>query len=185
MIQGGFDLPSVYAGEPRQKLLYSCSITEVLKEGRDRHARAAKNPDPAKFVGVSFNGLTRFPVFHVNISLSQRFTIQGRVKNCRLTGRSECPRPRPDQPRRSRIHNVSVRPPNNLFQSLERAFFKRLDMSYVCSINDGHEVSMLFHSAAAPTSRLQVATWGIELAQYSRRRSALASAVVGVLGDSG
>ena len=44
---------------------------------------------------------------------------------------------------------------------------------------------MLFRSAAARTSRLQVAAWEMELARYSRLRSALASTVVGVLGVSG
>ena len=81
--------------------------------------------------------------------------------------------------------DVSVRSSSNSSRALTGLFFKRLDMSSICSINYGHEVSMLFRSAAARTSRLQVAAWEMELARYSRLRSALASTVVGVLGVSG
>ena len=74
VIQCGFDLPSLDAGEPFQKLVYGGAVTEIFEQGGHGHARAAKHSSPAEFVRAPFDSCTPLPIRHPVTSLSKRST---------------------------------------------------------------------------------------------------------------
>ena len=76
MIQGRLR-PSIFLRRGTiPELLHGGPIAEILKEGGDGHARAAKDPGPANFVRVSFDSLTRFQSFMLS-SLFRRVRCDG------------------------------------------------------------------------------------------------------------
>ena len=65
MIENGFYLPSLDAGEPFQKLLNRCAIFEILEERGHGNPGATKYPSPADLVRIALNGIASFPVCHI------------------------------------------------------------------------------------------------------------------------
>ena len=69
VLQDGFGLRARDAGEPGKKLIQRRAAFEVLEQGADGHARAAKYPRPADLGGVLFHGRAGGPIEHGQILL--------------------------------------------------------------------------------------------------------------------
>jgi len=64
MLEHGADLLMGNAREPIQKLRDLGAVFEVLKKGRNRHARAAEHPGSTHTFGITLHGRAGRPVNH-------------------------------------------------------------------------------------------------------------------------
>ena len=62
MLKDCLYLLSCDARKPLQKIVYGCTVLEIVKQGMHRHASASKNPCSADFPGVLFHLRTVIPI---------------------------------------------------------------------------------------------------------------------------
>ena len=58
MLEHGANLFERDAGEPLYELRNLCAVFEILKEGGNRHARAAEHPRSTDSLGIAFDSRT-------------------------------------------------------------------------------------------------------------------------------